>query len=402
MTRRSIGVGVLGIAIALGSVSGAASAPDKPVLAGTWVLNRGASEFPSELGFGMDLVPAAWANTDTDRTGRGGSGAAALPIRRESEDDVRRARQLTDEVKNPPAWLRITQSETVLTILDDRGKTRMFRLDGRDEVQQLDGTVVATTSSWEGSRLVINYKVEQGRELRYTLSANSDPPQLMVQAQFVERGGRGTITRVYDPAKPGEMEPPAPRPVVSPLPPRPRWQPGEPLKPPAATPESGRPAVPAMPGAARPQDRSGTPARPQQPDAELKGITTLGVVVEDLTSQAAACGLRQEPIEATSAKSLSDAGFKVVRNSDEDTYLYVSIMTSSVSPGLCVSRYDVFLYTHTMATLPYLDTPVLVQVSLMHNGGMAGGGPAAHAADVVKSVKQAADEFASRIRNANK
>ena len=102
------------------------------------------------------------------------------------------------------------------------------------------------------------------------------------------------------------------------------------------------------------------------------------------------------------AKSFSDAGFKLARNSDEDTYLYVSVMTSSVSPNLCVSRFDVYLYTHTMAKLTYLDTPVLVQVSLLHKGGMAGGGPAAHADGVMRNIKQAADEFASRVRNANK
>jgi hypothetical protein len=82
--------------------------------------------------------------------------------------------------------------------------------------------------------------------------------------------------------------------------------------------------------------------------------------------------------------------------------VYVSVMTSSVSPGLCVSRYDVFLYTHTMATLPYQATPVLVQVSLMHKGGMAGGAPAAHAESVVRNVKQSVEEFVSRITSANK
>jgi hypothetical protein len=121
-----------------------------------------------------------------------------------------------------------------------------------------------------------------------------------------------------------------------------------------------------------------------------------------LSSQAAACGLSQAPIEAVASKSLSDAGFKVRRNSDEDTYVYVHIITTSVSPALCVSRYDVFLSTHTTATLSYQATPVLVQVSLLRKGGIAGGAPGTHAEIVVRNVKQYVDELATRIRDANR
>ena len=140
----------------------------------------------------------------------------------------------------------------------------------------------------------------------------------------------------------------------------------------------------------------------QQPDGELKGLTALGVVVEGLSSQAAACGLNQGTLETAVSKHLSDAGFKVLRNSDEDTYIYVDVITSSLSSGLCVSRYDVFLYTQTTAKLSYQETPVLVQVSLLHKGGLSGGAPALHAEAVVGSVKQYVDEFAMRIRNANR
>ena len=77
-------------------------------------------------------------------------------------------------------------------------------------------------------------------------------------------------------------------------------------------------------------------------------------------------------------------------------------MTASVSPGLCVSRYDAYLYTFTTATLSYQTTPALVQVSLLHKAGIAGGAPGAHAAAVVRNVTQYVDEFVTRIRNANR
>jgi hypothetical protein len=82
--------------------------------------------------------------------------------------------------------------------------------------------------------------------------------------------------------------------------------------------------------------------------------------------------------------------------------VYVNVITTSLSTGFCVSRYDTFLYTHTTARLSYQDTPVLVQVSLLHKGGMAGGAPAAHAEGVLRGVKQYVDQVATRIRDANK
>ena len=97
--------------------------------------------------------------------------------------------------------------------------------------------------------------------------------------------------------------------------------------------------------------------------------------MEDLSPQAAACGLKQDTLETAVSKSLSDAGLRVRRNSDEDTYVYVDVLTTSLSTGLCVSRYDVFLYSHTTAKLSYQHTPALVQVSLLHKGGIAGGAP---------------------------
>ena len=140
----------------------------------------------------------------------------------------------------------------------------------------------------------------------------------------------------------------------------------------------------------------------QQPDAELKGLTKLGIVVEGLSPQAAACGLNQAALETAVSTRLSNAGFKVLPNSDEDTYIYVNVITSSLSNGLCVSRYDAFLYTHTTAKLSYHETPVLVQVSLLHKGGIAGGAPAAHAEGVLRGVNEYVDQFSTRIHDANK
>jgi hypothetical protein len=95
-------------------------------------------------------------------------------------------------------------------------------------------------------------------------------------------------------------------------------------------------------------------------------------------------------------------GFSVRPNSDDDTYVYVNIMTTSLSNGTCISRYDAFLYTHATANLSYRDVPVLVQVSLMHRGGIATTAPMSHAQTVTRGLEGYADLFVGQIRDANK
>ena len=60
------------------------------------------------------------------------------------------------------------------------------------------------------------------------------------------------------------------------------------------------------------------------------------------------------------------------------------------------------MYTHAAAKLSYGASTVLVQVSLLHDGGLAGGSASAHAAGVQKGLEGIVDQFASRIHDANK
>ena len=144
------------------------------------------------------------------------------------------------------------------------------------------------------------------------------------------------------------------------------------------------------------------PASAQKPDAELKGLTAVGLVVEEIGSQALSCGFSRDTIEKAVMPILTAGGLKVLRNADEDTFLYVKVNALSVPSGLCVSRFDVTLYTHTTAKLSYGLEPVLVQVSLISAGGLSGGSVPGHAENVLKSVKQYVDQFVSRIVAANK
>jgi len=121
-----------------------------------------------------------------------------------------------------------------------------------------------------------------------------------------------------------------------------------------------------------------------------------------VSAQAVACGLNHDAIETAVSQRLTAAGFAVRRNSDEDTYLYVNLMTTTMPNGTCVSRYDAFLYTHATANLSYRDQPVLVQVSLMHRGGIGSSAATAHGAAVMRALESYVDLFVTQIRDANR
>jgi hypothetical protein len=80
----------------------------------------------------------------------------------------------------------------------------------------------------------------------------------------------------------------------------------------------------------------------------------------------------------------------------------VNIMSTSLPNGSCTSRYDTFLYTHATAKLSYREQPVLVQVSLIHRGGIGTSAPTAHGSAVVRGLEGFVDLFVTQIHDANK
>ena len=383
MTRSSSSAIVAAAALFAASIPTLWSAQDAPHLDGSWTLNRAFSQIPRDVGFNLEGLPSsggerpATGGGGRGRRGSSGGGVTGDPYRArpQSADDASRVRQLTAEVRNPPAHLNIVEAQGTVTIADDGGHPRTFRPDGREAVLQLGDVPVRVTSTREAGTLVVVYHVEPTHDLRYSYSSTTTPPRLIVDIQFVERGGGDTVRLVYEPTRATET---APSPSSSPAPP-----------------VGGR--APASAGPA-------TASQPfnQRPDAELSGLNALGIVVEDLSAQATACGLNKDAIETALSERLSKAGLKVQRNADEDTYLYVHITTTGPSNGLCVSRYDASLYTHTTATLSYQTKPVLVQVELMHKGSMTGSALTSHPAAVLKALQEYVDQFAGRIGNANK
>ncbi len=410
-------VAMFGTLLALSVWPGAPLTAQSPMdLAGSWTLNRQLSQFPQELGFSATFLPTAPGPVRGASAGRGGGrggrrgggndgggqpaagdGLGGPRLFTQTEEDARRVRFLTDEVRLPPERLTIVVTPAIVTITPDRGAARTVQPGKRDDAITIGPITAVTNATWEADRLAVVYRAETGRLLRYTYVASQNPAQLTVEVEFVERGGGGDrVRRVYEPTRPSTES------SVGPTP-------GSPFSPSAlraaaagGLPDSSAPAgsVPASP----PPGSGNTDQRPvdQRPDASLRGLTRLGLVLEGLGADAAKCGLKAEALDAAVAKHLTDAGFRVVHDADDDSYLYVNVNTVTASSGLCVSRYDVTLYSHAAAQLAHTTSPVLVQVELLHKGGLAGGAAAAHADGVVKGVLEYVDQFASRVKNAGR
>jgi hypothetical protein len=307
---------------------------------------------------------------------------------------------MTAEARNPPVRLMIVDTPSAVTITNELGQSRVLhpdgrpggkpggKLDGNDESIEIQGVPIRVTSKREADRLVVVYHVEQDRDVRYTYSASASPSQLIAEIQFLEHGAGDKAKCVYEPGVATETSSAADKPNVT-----------EPSRPPGTSDSGGASGSPGR----------GTPASPgtpgnldARPGAELRGLKSLGILVEDLSAQAVACGLNHDAIESALTRRLTDSGFAVRKNSDEDTYLYVNVMTTSTSNGTCVSRYDAFLYTHATANLSYHDQPVLVQVSLMHRGGIGTSAPVGHAGAVTRGLETYVDLFVTQIHDANK
>ena len=353
---------VLAAACILGVLASAtARGQDTVNLTGRWVLNRDQSQIDKQIGFNPAWLVAGTRSAGREpgggegggggRRGSGGGRQGGFNVPRESAEDAQRLQQLSTEARIPSPHLTILDSRGDVTITGADDVSRILHTDGNDDYLQISGIPITAVTVRNSGGVVVRYKVEQGRELRYTFARETGGPKLTVDIQFVE-GGRvaDTVRRVYDLIGP---EDPFPTPVVT------------------SKTESGAggklPAIP-QPAAAPAAAANAAPPEPfnQQPDAELKGLTRLKVVIEGLGAQAASCGLTEAALEAAVAGKLKGAGFTVLTNTDEDSYVYVNVITGSLSTGSCVSRFDVTLYTHTIARLSYQPSPVLVQVSLLH------------------------------------
>jgi hypothetical protein len=372
-----------------------ASQPAAPDITGAWVLNPALTQRPAEIGFSPAWAAGGESSGEGGRSGggrsrrggysSGGGAAGASPRLSESLDDSTRMQQLTDEARTPPTHVTIVRKDTSVSIADDQGHSRTFHPNGQLEDLTIGTVALPTTAHWSNGSLVVVFDIESGRQLRYTYTPSQNPARLLVDIRFLERGQDGDEVKLtYEPPDAHD------RAVLSGAP-----LPSAPSSAPAAT-------TPAVPGEA-PLSAAGTRGVALPPGSELRGITSIATDISGLDAASASCGLDETKIKTSIAKMLADGGFKASTYGNEDADLIVNVSTSKLQDGVCVSRYDVSLISHADAIFPYLKGTVpAVEVQLLHDGGMAGGSPAAHATGVTNAIAKSVNSFVSRIRSAGK
>jgi hypothetical protein len=400
MSRVARSLGILSFAVLpFAAVTNAQTPP--PNIGGIWVLDPSLTQKPAEVGFSPDWARSTAGGDGSARPAGGGGrgrrgGGGAVPmngaqVSRESADDSTRVQQLTMEARTPPAHITIVQKPDAVSIADDQGHSRTFHPTGQVEDLTIGTVALPTTSKWDAGSFVVSFEVETAREIRYTFTPAVNPSRLQVDIRFIDHGKEGDEVKLtYTP--PDEQD----RLVLS----------GSPILPSAPTPPPAGAPGGVLPTAPEPTVNAGTgvpasgaargPMLP--PGSELRGINTMAVEVDDLSAQGAACGLDQTKIKTAVTKILSDAGFKVLQYGNEDADVLVNVVTSRLSDGACVSRYDASLVSHADASFSYLKGTVsAVEVQLLHEGGMAGGSPAAHATAVMDGLSKSVNHFVSQI-----
>ena len=264
------------------------TAQDATSLAGRWTLNRELSQFPREAGFNADWL--AHSNSSGESTPTPGSQGGAssggnrtsFPVSRVSrEDSMRIPRLLTNEARDPAAVLVITETATEVVITPDKGVALYVppHREGRGPAARRSD---CHRVIYPRSRAVdCSLQGEPGTGAPLHLLACRQPAATRGRsAVHRSRQGRDHQARLRT------------REVCR--------GPGQAAMPAAAL--ATRPAgVPAS------GERGATQDYDRQPEAQFKGLTTLGVVVEGLGTQATTCGLRQEAIESAVVKQLSRA-----------------------------------------------------------------------------------------------
>jgi hypothetical protein len=124
--------------------------------------------------------------------GRGGMGGG-----RGNPDDMARMRDAMRDVMNPPEHLTITQTETMVVITSQDGRTTRLSPDGKKIKDESTG--IERKTKWDGAKLVSEISGLGPGKMTETYTVDEEHHRLHVAIQM--EGGRAqprTTNRLYD------------------------------------------------------------------------------------------------------------------------------------------------------------------------------------------------------------
>jgi hypothetical protein len=195
------------IAAFASAVHSRAQTVDHSALTGAWTLNTDLSDAPpAAASEGGDRQANSGGRRSGGRRGggmgggmgRGGgmggnSGASAM-----SAEDAARLRDAMHDIMTPPAHLTVTQTDTMILVTSEDGRTTRLSPDGakiKDE-----NTHIERKTKWDGAKLVSEINGLGSGKMTETYVVEPEHHQLHVTLQT--EGGHGrkamTMNRVYD------------------------------------------------------------------------------------------------------------------------------------------------------------------------------------------------------------
>lgn len=145
------------------------------------------------------------------------------------------------------------------------------------------------------------------------------------------------------------------------------------------------------------------PVSAQTRDQALKEISKISIVVEDVASNAAACGVRQSDLHDAFVNRFRDAPLSIVdqataKNDPEVVTLYIkgSVMPLDIpglSAGPCVTHLNVKLYNYQKVVLAASRRETFGSVELWEKGAMVATDRASHGKAVYDSVAEKASDL---------
>lgn len=180
-------VPVLGLALFLHT--GPAAAQDRPDLSGTWSMNMEASEHPTpQMRSGMSAAQVTRGTRAETGSRRGRPSEAPPPNPR-----------LVQEVLNPPRRIVVEQTDSTVSLAQERGAPLVYFTDGRRMREEIgEGITLQTRAEWKGEELRVERRVPSAETtVRMTIRLDRDTGQLVVRSRL-EGPGRPELRRVYD------------------------------------------------------------------------------------------------------------------------------------------------------------------------------------------------------------
>ena len=202
-----VAIGVAVLVAAWLAVESRAQAPDKASLVGLWIRNHDLSDQPAargERGERGERGDGSRGAGGRGRMGRGGFGGGGFGRGArgnggpENRDEMMRTREALREIMNPGDKLTITQTDSMVVIADQDGRTTRLSPDGKKIVDE--NTHVERKTRWEAGKLISEISGSVPGKITQTFSLDSDPRRLriVVVAEGRDKQSR-TTTYVYDP-----------------------------------------------------------------------------------------------------------------------------------------------------------------------------------------------------------